>query len=55
MLHVSLKFEDGVDVTESTLIDSFQQAGYLLLESTEEQRVLLEERNNHLGIGVASN
>jgi len=28
---------------------------YLMMESTEENKVLMEEKNNHIGIGVASN
>lgn len=49
------RFEEGVDINEQQLIENFKQIGYLMMECSEEQKEIMNETNNHIGIGIASN
>lgn len=41
-------------ITESVLLETFEEIGLILLESTEEKQILLDPSSTHIGLGISA-
>lgn len=54
LIWINSKFEEDVRINENVLMETFEEIGLILLESTEERSILLDPNNTHIGLGIAA-
>lgn len=54
LIWINSKFEEDVKINENVLMETFEEIGLILLESTEERSILLDPNNTHIGLGIAA-
>ena len=54
LIWINSKFEEDSKVDEEVLLETFEEIGLILLESTEEKQFLLDPSSNHIGLGISA-
>lgn len=54
MIWINSKFEEDARINEDLLLETFEEIGLILLESTEEKHILFDPNSNHIGLGIAA-
>ena len=55
LIWINSKFEEDAKINEETILNTFEEIGLILLESTDEKQFLLDPQSNHIGLGIAAN